>query len=1003
MKNLKSILVLFISIFLLASCNVNPSTSTNSSVNGNVSSSSVISSSVATGNLSAIEISTTSSTNLFVGITQRVVINANLVGNSTIGQLDWYLDDVRSTTQSGLSFEFFPTVVRTYKVYAQVGNVKSNELTFNLDLPSFTIQNFRINNASNIQLVGDSGYSFSLGGISVATTSSYNIANRTYNLNLLTPLIQGTSYNLLISKGGFKDLIYPFTFDNRLLEVGYILYQGKKVDLNAQGVYQLSRPFTSSANYTVSLKHRNLDGTNVAFSMSTSVPPTATPIATIQETKTVQRDINIDTSITLTSTSVTGLYAHSFNVGGRTISVNIQVLEALPRIILDTPVVFDEYDLASMSTPYATDAAGEYINDLAEINASGQYIVYRPYNGDKFALTYRVKAENFATPTGLTGNQFFLRSAVVGPVGAAIFYDRTISSATPNTMPAEINFANATTMEIVHYIDGTTDLGTYTYTFTVFGATAPVSRSIVVIVKEFLPSIAPNIIYNGVELKPNSDGSYTMFKPIGNNPLSASIGVLVKYYESPKFPTPQSNSGDGLDTRYDIATKNTTPSQEYRWLLNFAASYSGPLSRIPMATKLGLQLGETVTTPNTSEIDTVVSVGIVADYPRYKSDGVSAVLNLNNILDLTNYPDSTNIFTPLTSITSSTFPGTHTFRVQVGKLATNIVIRVEEPRPLILLKDDSVRYGFTSVSEDNVTFNKTTNKYLVNGVNGTLAIDVYPFGMPTGNYPFTFTITKPNGQFQSTTNIVNLVLADPYDGTLVIPENATGSEMIVRTVLDQEGEYTLSYTINNQIQIFSIVVLAAPQLRVETIQYNEVALNRSVDNFYLLRSDTARFLDIVLKPVNIEDTYEYVLSTTGVFPTGEALVAAKRQLSTSDGFIRTGVEIAVTPGAATSEHVDSVYIALYDGNRIVGEITRIFIVSRPVAFSTIYFYTFEGTTVAPVTRPVGTAAFDLSNLSTRTNFNLTWHLDPERATQAISNTFTFPASDTILYAKWTTP
>jgi len=995
MKLIKNkLIILLMAVTFLSACNL--TSPTTNSIGSSSNSSAITSSTDGSSVVQDVSIilSSVNSSNLFVGLATKVIINANVTGAST-DNLEWYLDEVKSINQRGRLFEFIPVEIKEYSVYAMIDNNKSNILKFNYDLPSFTIQNFRIVNSTNIQLVGDPGYTFALSGINIATSSSYNISTKTYNINLLNPLTQGTNYNMVISKDRFKDLTYPFVFESRILDVGYILYDGKKISLNSDGVYRIARPFTGSQGYTVSLNHRNLEGTNIPFTLTTSVPATAAPIATVQNTRTIQRDINIDSFFTLTSASIPGLYVHSFDVGGRKLNVTIQVVIPTPNIDIDTAMIYDVYNKSSMSTPYALDADGDYINELATKDNAGNYVIYRPYNGEKYALTFRIKAENFTPPTGLTGNQFFLRAGVIGPVGAVVFYNRTVSTATSNVMPAEASFAASGTIDILHYIDETTDVGTYNYTFTVYGAVAPTSKTFTVIVKKYDPTIKPFIIYNGEELKANSDGSYTFFKPIGSNPLTASIGTLIEYYESPKFPNPQSISGTGFDTRYE-----STGGQN-RWLLNFSATYSGPLSRLPMSTKLALELGQSVSAEDTTEVDQINSLVVIETYDRFISDGFDAVLDLSNLLDLDNYADSTNIFTPLTSITTSTFPGVHTFRVQIGELTTSIIIRVEEPRPLILTKDNTLRYGFQTLSKDNIVFDKTVNKYYVDGKNGTLAIDIFPFGMPTGSYPYTYTLRKPSGLFQSTTNTVTLTLKSPYDGTLTFPNSGTGSEMIVRDQLDQEGEYIYSFTINNQSISFNIVVLASPQLRVDSVKYNEIELDRSVDNFYLLRANTSRYLDIILTPVNIKDDYEYVLSTTGVFPTGENLVAAKRSLSTVDGFIKTGVEIGASSGAATTEAIDSVYIALYDGTNIIGEITRIFIISRPLNYSTIYFYSNGGSVVSPVTKPIGTSSFDLSSLSTRTGFTLSWFTNPELTGSAISNSFTFSAADTILYAKWT--
>jgi uncharacterized repeat protein (TIGR02543 family) len=1011
MKKLKYLSTLLLSIIFLSACNVSPTTSNNvttSSSTSSASSSSMSSSVSSVNQLTSIDITTTSSILQVLGSTTRVEVSAKFnAGELSVDSVEWYLNGVRSITQSGAIFDFTPNESRTYTIQARKGSVSSNTIQVSVDKPSINLNSVNVVNTTQIRVVADPGMSFSLSGINISTTSTYSLSNRTYTLNLNSPLTQGTRYSLNVTRDNFKDFVYSFNYDTRSLEVGYIVYRTERIPLASDGTYRIARPITGSFNYTISLQHKDLNGASVPTTVITSVPTGATPVPISQVNLNVQRDININFQYPVTFETGLGLYTHSINVNGVALTVNVQVIDPTPSLELDTKVVFDDFDKDSMSTPFGLDADGDYLNDFVTVNTNGEYVINRPFKGSKKTLTFRMKADNFRVPFGLSGNQFFIRFALIGPAGPLMYYERTISSATANSLPLELGFSTSRTSELVHYVDSTTDLGLYQFTVTVYGATAPISRTVKVLVTANQPSIVPYLEYNGDEVKANSDGSFSLSKPIGSNQIDAMIGLKVKYYESPGSPNPQSVQSTGIDTRY-----TASPSQD-RWLLNYFVSYSGGLNRVSTTTKVAIELGQSVEEEDTTEVDVVESIANDdKEYNRFTSDGDELIIDLSQIPDLVNYTEATSIFSPFETLTSATFPGTHIFSIQLGALSTTLVIRIVESSPNIILKEDSIRFGFSeeTVSEDNVTYNQALNKYYVNGVNGLLELDVYPFGMQTGSYIYSYSVTKPNGVLNSTTNSVNLTLRtdvsgpDKYDGTLKFPTEVgqPGREMIVRDTLDQEGEYVYSFRVNNRTLVLSIVVLSSPQLRVFNLSYNGASLPRSGDNFYTVRSETTRFFELVLEPVNIDPLYEYVLLEGSTIPTGEALTLAKRAIPIENGYVNTGFEIDSSSGAAVDEVVDSFFVLLYKENNIVGVISKINIVSSPLNFSTLFFNTNGGTAVSPITNPVGTSGVALASLSTKSGFDLVgWYTDPTFAAAAVSNSFTHAATDTILYASWT--
>jgi uncharacterized repeat protein (TIGR02543 family) len=517
------------------------------------------------------------------------------------------------------------------------------------------------------------------------------------------------------------------------------------------------------------------------------------------------------------------------------------------------------------------------------------------------------------------------------------------------------------------------------------------TRNITVVVREFVPEIEPVLSFNNVELKANSDGSFTIYKPLGSNTLTASISAKIKNYESPLAST--FTGGAGVTTLYNDGST-------LRYLLDTRVTYSGPLSSVtPLVTKLGIELGSGSTTTKTVASQTSPAV----NYTSYTNTGAERSIDLVALRDVETYNSSTGIFAAMATISSTTFPGIHTYTVQIGGLTRAFIFRVVEPTPLIITRDNVVEYGATSgtASKDNVTFKEEDNKYYVNGVNGTLKINVLPFGMPTGEYPYTFTKRTPSGSFQSSTNLVTLTIktSPAYDGSLTFPGSGAGSEMAVNEVLTEEGEYVYTFNINNLLKEIRVIVLAAPQLKVESVTINSLPVTEFNNIYYVNHSTSTRYSEFNLTPVNIETTYKYVLNNTGAFPTGSSLTSALQELVIVDGKMTVGVTLPARTSATVAE-THTYLIALYKGSVQIGAVTKVVITSQPV-YSTIFFNSNGGTVVASKTQFVATAV-SAPTPPTRTDFDFTsWHVKPDLTDTAINFSAYFtPENDAILFAKW---
>ena len=1003
MKLLKK-LSIFLFVLLLASCNVNPTSGVTSG------SSDSVSSSLNNNSVTSVEISSSSSLNQFIGLTSRVVFNATLnQGASNTTSIEWFVDNEKSLTQSGLSFEFFPNAVKSYSIQAKVGAVVSNTLTINVGLPKFNLVSVEASTNNQINIKADSGITFSIAGLTIASSSVYNFANQIYTLNLLTPMIQGNTYNITASKSGFESTIFPFLYETRKLTVASIFYKGLKVSPSANGTYDIQKPFTGapSQNYTISLQHTNLEGTNVPISIVTNVPSGATAISPYQAAITVQKGINITRDYSLSSASEPGIYSHNISISNVVLVVRIVVSNPTPSLALTTPVV---YDLAATSgggtplaSPFALDGDGDYLKDVVTPNSLGQYIVTRPYNGSAYELTFVLMADNFPTPLGFPAgsNPYNIIAGLNGPSGGVMYYGSTV-----NTLATTYPFRESTgnNYRISQYIDNKTNLGTYTYSFTATGFNLNITRTVTVVIREFTPEIEPIITYNNVELKANSDGSYNIYKPLGSNTLSASIGVKIKNYESPLASA--FIGGSGVTTLY--RDNNSSP---LRYLLDARVSYSGPLSTVAtLNTKLGLELGLSNTTkPIFSQTSPEVQ------YIGYLGAGSERLIDLVALRDATTYA-STSIFAPMATITASTFPGVHTYTVQFGALSKAIIFRVLEPTPLIIIRDNVVQYGASQgvESENNVEYKESEDKYYVDGKNGFIKVNVYPFGMPTGGYTYTFTKRTPSGTFQSTTNTVNLTLrtdvvsssgppivySERYDGTLKFPNSGPGSEMIVAEQLLEEGEYIYTFNINNQIREIKVVVLAAPQLKVESVSLNDELLPYFNQTYYVSHATSTRYVEFNLVPVNVETTYKYILNATGDLPIGETLLSELEELVIIDGKMTVGVTLPARTSATASE-THTYIIALYKGSVRIGSITRVVILSQP-EIKSVYFSGNGGTAIVPISQFVGTTT-SAPTPPTRTGYTFdSWHTSSSLSVGSlVSFPYTIPSGDIILFAKWT--
>jgi hypothetical protein len=909
LKNFKYLIFLLILSFGISSCNVQSSSISSSTT---ASTSSQVSS---VGTISGITLSTEGSLIQFMGLTSQINISAAVVGTTSQPVvLEWFVNNVKSLTQSGTQFEFMPTSVGTYVINAKSGSVTSNSLTVSVDEPSFTAALITAASANSLEVTASAGVSFLISNNTVLSSSNYNIATSKYTLNLINPLIQGTTYTITMTRPGFKPYVTTYLYDTRTLKVSSLIYNSRRVVPNSDGVYTLVKPFDSSTlSYNLLLEQQNLEGQSVAVSILTDTPAGIT-VAPYQQTLTLQKGSTIDRSYNITRTSPVGIYTHNVLVNNKSLTVRVLLIDATPTIGFEEDASFvygNAGTLNSGTGVYAhnTDLFAKVDNELVNAitpEANGSYIIYRPYNGPAKQFAFKLGADYFPIPTGFpdSGNPHVLLGVLSGPSGGTMLYGANI----PNTFTSSIQFRSTLDDVLVFAnVDSKTPIGTYTYNFSAGSfSVATVNKTITVIVREFAPKIEPILTYGGSELKPNSDGTYTLVKPLPGNSVVNTISLKVSYFESPF----QFQGGSGLDTLYDPDTSDATDMP--RFLLNYSVNYNGPLVGVAnVNTKIAIELGAL------SEADnTVVALGTSTPaFNRFIGTGDFRTINI------------TSNIANMGTLTSTSFPGIHTYTITIGTLTRALVLRVEEPTPKVNLGANSIRYGGESLGAStlaaNVTLNAADGKYYVNGPDKFLSLQVLPFGMPTGTYPYTFTRTSPSGSFSSSTNFVFLELNDdPYDGTLSFPTAPdAGAEMVIAEVLTEEGEYKFTYNINGATRNISIVVLPDPQLRTENVLFNNIGLVKFNGQYYIERASSTRFLTAEVTPLNIKSNYKFTVSNEAVDAND---VSVKQNIVLVEGKLQLELTLAGSSNANSNALTQIVYyLRLYEGDDLVGIVTQI--------------------------------------------------------------------------------
>jgi len=954
MKSFKLLISLLVVIFL-TSCNIN-TTSSSTPVNSTSLSSNITTSPTENLVINSITLTSNSLITQFLGLTQRVRITAEVNSNIPVSNLDWYVDNVKSDTQNGLFFEFLPNEVKNYEINARANGKISNNIIVSVSFPSFNIANLNTVDNTTIEVTAERGLTFTIPGLVLAASSSYNLLNQKYTLKLVTPMVNGTTYNLRVSKTGFTDLTRSFVFESRRLEVGFIQFDSVRILSNSDGIYNIEKPFDDDDDsepmdnppqLIISMAHTNLEAIAVPVSFNVINPNNLTDNSkSIQQARTVLKATNITHTIAVSEEELVGLYTIEVKVGDLTRLVRVNVSAPVATVKIKSAMIYDLAFLDNSDNKYKplTDAfdkvSGDYKYDVVTANAANEHIVFKPYNGGAYELTFEIEAKNFSIPSIYSGLNIPAHILSFGIAdGKVIRYGELTEFNVPQ---GQQTFSQSlSSYRISQFIDSSTVAGSYVFVFTArsnLAATGSVTvnYSITVIVKEYSPELSFNVSYNDEEVKPINESIFVLYKPVAGNglpsgALTTSISATISNFESPVL----SSNRPGVST---LNIQDSEVSSKRRYLLDFSITYVGSVTSVQNTTsRTVIELGQTIPEDFEGEdydfsdefsIQEIVNnQNVTKTYKRYISANNNVEISLDSFIPY------------FTNISNVTISGNHVFTLRIGSTSRQFTLRILEPIPLIITDENSVKYGANnSENTDKVEYDEELDTYFVrmDSLSQTqkfLLINVYPFGMTSSppNYNYTFRRITPSGSFESITSTVNLTLkAGPkpgteennfefYDGRLKFPITGNGSEMRnVKVLADAPGEYLFEYTINTARKVIRVVLLPAPSLQVETVKFNDTELVSFNQAFLILGSESIRSIVINLKPNNIVEGYTYTINQDEVDASTRVLIDD----------IESNIEVTLElPAIEETEsgifELQKYFIRVYDKSEVLISITEL--------------------------------------------------------------------------------
>jgi hypothetical protein len=415
--------------------------------NGTNTSSSVATSTSAFANVTSVTLSAASD-----GLTQVVgslkpvtvtaALNANTNPSTTI---KWFVNGVQQSA-TGRTLTFTPTNAGTFNVTATVGDVMSNVLPVTV-ASGVNVTSSTFVSPARILVVGDAGANVTLTGATMAETSRYDLKTRTYVIDLVNAVAQGTTVTVRLEREGGAPTTRQVTYDTRKVELEYfsVTYPeyddaGSIVDEGiddlrpVNGLYEVELPGDGVGNktYGLSFKSSNivLTGTNpVNVKLVTKVPAGATAIPTTEFTTTEEYQ---DFTFILTDETVPGIYEHTLTMDTKVVTVRVNVKPARKDSL---ELVTINQDFGNIyAAAYETNFGGD-ISDLSDISSAinDEEYILNYLNQPSFRL-YKLGDENpdFDLSDGLID--------IVKPDANGVFVVEKPSSGELNVMQIAFDF-----------------------------------------------------------------------------------------------------------------------------------------------------------------------------------------------------------------------------------------------------------------------------------------------------------------------------------------------------------------------------------------------------------------------------------------------------------------------------------------------------------------------------------------------------------------------------------
>jgi hypothetical protein len=315
--------------------------STNSATTSSVTSVSSAYANVTSVNLSAASNLLTQTLGTLKTVTVTAVLNANTNPNLAV---EWFVNGVKQQ-QTGRVLDYTPTAAGAFAVTARVGNVSSNVLTVNVGLPTINITKTEFVTSRQLALTADAGANVTVVGAKLEDSSYFDLKTGRYILNFESPVEQGTNLTVRLERPGFGVKVEQVLFDTRQFTTDTVeLLTGSGLTL-VNGTYQVTRPYDAGAQYAkvleVTFNQKNILSTlkSQEFKVATVVPTGATAVA---PSTTLITELGTQ-QITINSNTVLGLYTFTYELGGKTQVVRLQVNEAKPEIVTSEAFTDEEY------------------------------------------------------------------------------------------------------------------------------------------------------------------------------------------------------------------------------------------------------------------------------------------------------------------------------------------------------------------------------------------------------------------------------------------------------------------------------------------------------------------------------------------------------------------------------------------------------------------------------------------------------------------------------------